>query len=309
MSYRFECDDDTVQDGLRRIATDQIDKAIGECHDDTLDEHQTVHKVRKRCKKLRGLIRLVRPGFDEYATENAHYRDAAHTLSILRDTEATIESYDALLSTYDEQIERRALASIRRRLTLRQKEAVHNRDLQAKLAAFAERMVDGRDRAQDWELDAEGFDALAGGLANTFKRARKSMAGARSSPSPQSFHEWRKRIKYHWYHARLLQLIWSEPMAAHCDAADYLSDLLGSHHDLAVLRQRVSDDPRAYGEVADVEVLVGLIDRRQAGLAAEAFQLGDRLLAERPSALTRRWHAYWIAWRGDRSACRAAITA
>ena len=46
----------------------------------------TVHDVRKRCKKVRGLLRLVRPGLGpDYRRANADVRDAARELSSLRD--------------------------------------------------------------------------------------------------------------------------------------------------------------------------------------------------------------------------------
>lgn len=63
MAYALAQDDDTVEAGMRRIAAEQIERAIAEIDDTGLDRHETVHQVRKRCKKVRGLVRLVRPAF------------------------------------------------------------------------------------------------------------------------------------------------------------------------------------------------------------------------------------------------------
>ena len=60
MSYAFRLDE-PVQESIIRIAREQISKAIDEIEDEDLDRHDTVHQVRQRCKKLRGLIRIVRP--------------------------------------------------------------------------------------------------------------------------------------------------------------------------------------------------------------------------------------------------------
>jgi hypothetical protein len=49
MSYRFE-DGESAGEGLRRIAREQVEKALGETLDEDLDRHATVHQVRKRCK-------------------------------------------------------------------------------------------------------------------------------------------------------------------------------------------------------------------------------------------------------------------
>lgn len=308
MAYRFKLDDASVGEGVRRIAVEQIDKAIEELDDASLDARLTVHQVRKRCKKLRGVVRLIRPAFPDYSRENATYRDAARELSFLRDTEALIETYDRVTGLYEAQIDRQAFASIRRRLTLRQKEAEARDDLADRLDAFRETMVEAKVRALRWSLEGNGADAIAGGLADTYGRARKAMKAARRKPSAEAFHEWRKRIKYHGYHARLLTPAWEGPIAAHHAAADALGKTLGAHHDLDVFTQALADEPDAYGRTGDIEVFVALMDERRKGLEAEAFDIGERLLCEPADALSDRWGAYWRAWRktGDLPAAAAA---
>jgi len=96
MGYRFERDA-TVQKDLRRIAIAQIDGAVASIDDHGLASGVVVHEVRKSCKKLRGLLRIVRPGFDGYARENGAFRDMAAALSPLRDAAVLIETYDALM--------------------------------------------------------------------------------------------------------------------------------------------------------------------------------------------------------------------
>ena len=69
MAYTFKRGK-SVQKNVRHIAESQVDKAIAEIDDSDLSMSDTVHQIRKRCKKLRGLIRLVRPRFGAYAAEN-----------------------------------------------------------------------------------------------------------------------------------------------------------------------------------------------------------------------------------------------
>ncbi|MEJ2431861.1 MAG: CHAD domain-containing protein [Pseudolabrys sp.] len=256
--------------------------------------HEKVHQLRKRCKKLRGLIRLVRPVFADYATENAALRDIARTLSFVRDTDVLIGTYDAVVEAYDDQIEHATFAPIRRKLTLRRKAlGERRRDIDRRLAQFGDTMNETRRRARHWRIADNGFAALSAGLAKTYKRAGKAMAACQAEPTPAAFHEWRKRIKYHAYHARLLAPVWPGPMKAHRQAVERLGDLLGEHHDLAAFQQTLAAAPNDFGHAADVEVMIGLARRRQAALAAEAFPLGARLLAEPASALRDRWQAYW----------------
>lgn len=62
MSHRIE-PREPVEDAVRRIAVEQIEKARDDLDDDDL--RRAVHEVRKRCKKLRALLRLVRPAMEE----------------------------------------------------------------------------------------------------------------------------------------------------------------------------------------------------------------------------------------------------
>lgn len=295
--------------GLQRIAVSQIDKAIAEIDDGELSAHETIHQVRKRCKKLRGLIRLVRPVFADYQTENRTFRDAANELSDIRDWQAVIETYDILVGRYADQIDNSAFSSIRRRLARHRRQAREDRDLPGTLINFRGTMIDSRRRAAAWTVDGEGFDALAGGLAKTYKRARKAMRRAERDPTADTLHEWRKRIKYHWYHARLLRDIWPEVVGAHRDAAGRLAAMLGDHHDLAVLRDTLLEEPAEFGAPADLEAFVGLVERRQAAFQAEAFALGRKPLAEKRSALLRRWGAYWTVWESEKMAREEALAA
>ncbi|MDQ0313778.1 CHAD domain-containing protein [Amorphus orientalis] len=295
MGYRFKRTDESVADGARRIAIEQIDKAIAEIDDTALDRHVAVHQVRKRCKKLRGLVRLIRPSFPDYAKENAAFRDAARELSGLRDTEALLEAYDSLTGLHEDQIDRQAFGSIRRRLTLRQKQ-VKDDDIDRKLAGFREQMVLAKVRALRWQIEDDGAETFADGLAKTYARARKAMRTTRKDPTAETFHDWRKRVKYHGYHARLLAPVWPEPMTVHVDAAATLADLLGDHHDLDVFEATLREEPDAFGDPKDIEVFLALIGRRRTSLEHDAFALGDRLLAETDRALAERWTAYWHAW-------------
>lgn len=309
MSYHLTRNDGSVEKGLRRIALDQIDAAIAEVDDGDLDAHATVHQARKRCKKLRGLVRLVRPSFKDYAAENAAFRDAADELGDIRDSEAAVETYDKLLRCYGDQIDPSAFASIRDRLAARRRKAGRGGRVDERLSGFRATMVVARRRAEAWTIEDDGFAAVSGGLGKTYKRARKAMRRACDDPTAAKLHAWRKRVKYHWYHARLMREIWPEVVGAHRDAADALGELLGEHHDLAVLEATVREAPRAFGRPTDLDVFAGLIGRRRGVLAAEAFSLGPRLLAEKPGALLRRWDAYWRAWRSQETARERAAAA
>src|SRR6056297_195459 len=99
MGYVLERDE-SVEDGVRRIAREQLDDAVDDLEnliDD--DPADAVHDVRKRCKKVRGLVRLVRPslGEDTYRVANDTARDAGRHLSDLRDATALMETFELVV--------------------------------------------------------------------------------------------------------------------------------------------------------------------------------------------------------------------
>jgi len=293
MAYRFS-QDKTIEHNLRSIAGQQIDRAIDEVEDATLDRDEAIHQVRKRCKKVRGLIRLVRPAFDDYALANEQLRNAARPLSQARDAGAMVECFDELMSHYGDEVDGERLAPIRAQLEQRRQEALRNQVvLEDRLGTFVQRMREVRPLVDQWQIDADGFEAIAPGLGKTYKRARKGLKRAYRKRDADNFHEWRKRVKYHWCHNRLLRDIWPGVMKARVKETHRLSGLLGDEHDLAVLRQVVSDQQNSVGDTGDLQLLLGLIDRRRAELQAAARPLGERLFGEKPKRLTARYADYW----------------
>jgi len=294
MAYSFKPSDRSVRDGVIRIARDQIDTGIAETADDALSPADRIHQARKRCKKLRGLIRLVRPAFPDYAAENAAFRDAARRLSDIRDAAALVEICDALKDHFGDQLAERAFAGIRGHFAARARQLETGPEAAAGLSRLRADLEDARSRTAGWALTEDGAAAVTGGLAKTYRRARKAMAAAREDPTGQTLHAWRKRVKYHWYHLRLLKSV-SPVIAAAVDEADRLSDLLGTHHDLHVMESALDDA----GEIADaaaLEAFRGLLHARRARLETAAFDRGRALFREPPDGLAARVGGYWEAW-------------
>lgn len=299
MAFQLGRGDSSVAAGIRRIATEQVDRAIAEIEAGDLDRHAKVHQVRKRCKKLRALLRLVRPALPAYADENAFFRETARPLSEIRDSKVMIRTLRSLTSRFEERVEREPLVSS----WLARLE--DDGAVDSALAAARDRFEEARRRIRGWEIDETGFAAVADGLVKTYARARHGMADALNLATAEAFHEWRKRVKYHGHHARIVETVWPDGIGAHRALAEDLADLLGEEHDLSELRSRLeaaSDD--ALRPSCGRDVLLERIDRRRAALRRAARDAGRRLLAEKPKRLLARWEAYWEAWRDERAADR-----
>ena len=296
MSYSLRKSDPSLTHALRRIAQSQIDAAIGEIDDPDLDPASTVHQVRKRCKKLRGLIRLMRPGLKAYAGENAAIRDLARDLSALRDAGAMLETVAALEERFSGVIGGDFFTDVRRDL---QASGAPTTDetIRAHLKRARKSLKALRDRTETWQVKGQAPDVLAGGVGLTYKRAVRAMAVAGKDGTPENFHEYRKRVKYHWYQMRLLKRVWPAVFHARIVEARHLATELGEHHDFAVFRLTVLPDLKC-ADKRVCEVLGGLIEAEEARLAPLCLKHGRRLFAEDADSFGERVGAYWRAWRG-----------
>jgi hypothetical protein len=137
--------------------------------------------------------------------------------------------------------------------------------------------------------------SIGEGLTCVYCRGSAACAAATADMSVEKLHEWRKQTKYLFYQLEVLRPICPEPMKELIDEADRMGELLGDDHDLAVLRQFLTDVPGRFGD--DVGVLVALIDRRRAELEEEAVSRGHLLFQEGPEAFAARLKGYWSSWR------------
>ena len=285
--------------GLTRVAAGQAERALEHLRESSAGDATTadaVHRFRKDMKKQRAVLRLLRDelGDERYRRANARFRDAARALSETRDAEVKLKTLDSLRG-HAVELPEEAVESWRKILD-RDREAATNaaRDQPLVDRTIAE-IEAGLREIHEWGPEGGSWETIGGPVTLTYRRGRKAMRAAAAGGGDLDFHEWRKRAKDLWYDLRLLRDAWSGPLGATADEAGRLSELLGDHHDLAVLREDLGE--RNLGE-EETRTLAAAIDLRQEELAGEAPALGRRLYAERPKGFARRLRRYWEAWRG-----------
>lgn len=282
---------------VRAIAGEQIDKALAECEatDKSLDE--TVHGLRRRCKKMRGLLRLIEPHFKDFALENRAFRDAADGLAGARDSAVMVETFQALLAKDSQRggkarLDAEQAGRVLRRLQERLGEAAGSGEGRDLLMAFAGLMRAARKRVEDWSIRGSGFSRIGDGLETTYRQMREGMQAAMEDVTAEALHDWRKDTKYHWHHVSLFEGCAPELLAGRKTLLDDLGELLGDHHNLVVLDETLSGERGLAG--SDIMAVQKLIVERQAELAERAFALGRQLTAEKPATLRRRFEDYWV---------------
>jgi CHAD domain-containing protein len=304
MSYCFT-NHETVPEGIKRMAREQLDKAIAQTKPTAKRRDEAIHDARVSIKKLRALLRLAQSKRMNhvFAKELRCYRDAGRLLSEMRDAAVMVEALDKLVGHYAEQLTPKAFAELRKPFV-----RTLNRQYFHKNKAFAEMartLKSARRRVATWSLNDDGFCAVRQGLKHSYKKGLVGMARVQTEPCVETYHKWRKRVKELWYQVRLLKSTWPATVKQLADELEQLADYLSDDHDLAILRQRVlQQSPK---DRTQQEALVALIDQRRGELEAEANRLGERIYVERPKAFARRFGVYWRTWSAEATIDRIPV--
>ena len=237
---------------------------------------EAIHQVRKRCKRVRAIVRLLRPRAKAiYLRENAAFRKMARRFSSFRDADVQLKTFDELVP--DPASERFCVLQdpiVMRHETKEPKPAI---DLTVGELNEAEVRLKGANIT-----DSEGSDLIESGLRSCYGRGQRAMLRACDKRDDAAFHEWRKRVKDLGYEMRILRELWPAVLGRLRKQLDKLGDLLGKHHDLlrsAALKQ--IDDISG----KTVRQFLELVESRKLELQTEAQTIGERVYAEKPGIL------------------------
>ena len=295
-AYRLKAEEGAAA-GVPRIALGRTEKALERLEGTGGDElAAAIHGARKDLKKLRGLLRLVRDelGKKTFEAESRRYREAGRLLSGNRDAEVKLETL-ADLHRRSPDLSAESVEGWEGTLETERDEraAAARADNEGRIATARAEIEVGQRKIEKWRLRTDSWSLVGPGLLRSYRDGRKAMGRVLAKRSAENVHEWRKRAKDLWYQLRIVEDAWPELLGATVDQAHELTDLLGDHHDLAVL----ADDLHARTDIVDRGAFETAIAKRQGELLDAALEIGRRLYAEKPKAFRRRIKRYWLAWR------------
>ena len=292
MAFRLK-PDKSVSSEIRRIVLRQLETAISELRsvgDPESDE--AIHDARRRVKKIRAVIRLVRPVLDQSSVAvDKDLRDVSHLLAPVADGQGVIATLDQLARRYQDLLPPRVVASIRAGLVDRGARADRHAWTEQVLQTAAAALRAERRHVKEWRLHADGFRAIAPGLERSVRRARNAMMQAWARPDAAHYHAWRRYVKDHWFHVRLLEGPCANRLAAEQRRLEALDGMLGEHHNLVLLRHVLVTDSRVSRQ--QTAQCLRIVSSYQRVLRQHAQSLGARIYAEKPRRFVRRVKQLW----------------
>jgi CHAD domain-containing protein len=295
MSYRFKVNE-PIPEALSRIGLEQIDTARVRLARRT-DIATAIHDTRRALKRLRALLRLVRPALSDatYGREAKRLAGIGRLLADARDQHVMQQTLTKLAERFDDFPKHVRVELDKLMANGSDRKGARNSSQGRRQA------LQGLEQARTFFARIEGndvtFDHLTGGLERSYRRARRAFKQAYAHPSDEAFHEWRKAVQQHWRHMQLLSRGWPEEMSGRAAEAKELSRLLGEDHDLHVALAFASKKGKAVLAEKDLAALVTMGRSLQAELREQARPRGARLFAEKADDLTERIQCYWSAAR------------
>ena len=295
MSYRFKLNE-TVAAGASRVALEQIE--IAEARLASREDTATaIHDARRCLKRLRALLRLIRPAL----AETIFRREANRLAGIGR----------LLADARDRHVLQQTLARIDTRFgTLPKSVGVKLTKLMANGSGARSARAGAQERRQALEgLEAArkffarigrreiGFEHLAAGVERSYRRARRTFRAAYENGSDEAFHEWRKTVQQHWRHMQLISRAWPDVLSGRAAEAKELSRLLGDDHDIHVLLTLATDRGKSVLSADEIDALTAMCRSIQGELRQQAKPRGARLFAEPAGNLRECMVLYWSAAR------------
>lgn len=294
---------ESIPDGIRRLASEQVKIALDQLTASQFGLDERIHTTRKAFKKIRAILRLVRDeiGQDIYHQENIAYRDAGRLLAPMRDSTVLINTLDSIIERFTDQLKTENLKSLRAQL-LNHQDRIRQQTINSRVFPQVISALDqASTRIKRWPLTHNDFSAFHKGLKRVYKRGYRSMETTIDQPTTENLHEWRKRIKYLWYHTRLLKDTWTNILDEMAGELHTLSDHLGDDHDLAVFSQMVLYETEIVRNI-DLDTqktLSNLINSWRSEHQTNAYSIGKRIYAEKPNTFTHRMATYWQAAKMD----------
>lgn len=289
MAFRFKRRSGMAKQ-LEHIVRAELDASLAALSGAVVDE-EAIHGARKGVKKARAVLRLLRaPLGSGFVKENAQLRGVGHSLSSIRDAAVALETLRALGGRYRVALPAPVVRTAARVLGDR-KQTMDDRA--GPIVEHARRvLVRSTTSAPASVRDAATFRTARRGAVHGYHSAQNSMESLAVDSTAIAFHEWRKKVKTHFYQVQLFERL-HQGARRRAKTLGRLETWLGEEHDLALLRETVISGDDEFGGARSRALLLGCIVRRQTALRKQALALGRRTFAQRPRAFESAVTSWW----------------
>jgi CHAD domain-containing protein len=293
--------DETIASGVMRIADQEIGRAIRRIEHPTRERAADVHEVRTSIKKIRAMLRLVRPVIPEraFTRENAALRSAARHLSGARDAAVARRTITRCAKTTGR---KPAVQSTLLDLLLPEESHESPDVVERAMAIVAGELKVIRARLGRLHLCESEWEAIEPGLRKVMRQCRRRMRVAIESDEDEDFHRWRIRVKNLYHELQLVESIWPKRLGKMLACLRKLQRRIGDLHDVAVAKALLAANAATPATREKIDPIVERLDARAARLKRDSRKLGHQLFDKKPGTLLKKLRRRWRKWSDHVSA-------
>ncbi len=273
-----------------KIALTQVSEAIRLAASKERNSPASVHELRRIFKRLRSLWRLVRPfaaGKSLARESDKSLRGAGRLLSRHRDAHIVRKTLRRIERNAKTDSERKAIGRIIEALKtlISQKVATRLPDIRwGKISKTLQQ------EAERWRtLQEQGENDWRVGVVQTYRKGRRLASLAFADNRPETFHSWRKWVKYLSIQLDALSENGLKVDSKTLKKIAQLAERLGNYHDLDNVRQMVRDHLETVADFRTVQCFYQVVLRMESR-AIRRFQKGYKaVFASKPKIFIAKW--------------------
>jgi CHAD domain-containing protein len=287
-----------LQKEFLRISNQIISQSLNDISDDTKENDELVHTLRKRVKNVRTILKLLRKevGEEFYKKNNFLLRDLNRRSASIRNYFAIINLVQSNLELADNKQLKEALTLLELRLKADFENVRNNTDYSTLFSNYKTQLGKYQTHLNKFNVDESRFGIIKAGLLNIYTEGQDLLNLCIKTPTDKNLHEWRKTTKDFYYITNSLSPIWKPVYTAYAKEIKALSDILGMVNDYFELNhyiQSLVDNPY------DFSMLIDLIDTNRQKLITKAYQLGRRIYAIDSDSFIIQFKAYFLCFKKD----------
>jgi CHAD domain-containing protein len=281
---------ESLRTGLLRVVDELIGSLTTNQAHLTRNGEEDIHRVRTTIKRLRALLRLIRPAIDPafFNRENDRLGTAAGLLSFARDTEVACRTLKTL--PVSDETDQEAVRSVLSSLETR---AQQPKDIQETMAEVNRRLEQARLNFHRLKLRGSDRQILEVGLRAVYRQGRQRMKTAIKQGQDNAFHRWRIRAKNLYYELQFLESVWPKRIDRLVSRLSDLEDQIGRDHDAAVLREWLKKQPGTFGSDETVQRVVACLDDQTRALRQKVAPLGRKIWRQKPRRFAQKVVRHW----------------
>jgi CHAD domain-containing protein len=282
-----------LSENARKLGARQIDAVLKRLAIKS-KQARAVHEARKTMKRLRALLRLIKPALDKktFRVNEEQLKEIGRSLSGARDIQAMLECIAKLEAAEPDAAKEPVGIALKDHLEIQRREA--ESELLGRSGSGLQKQLRQVKKAfAGLQIEGVGAEIIFTSIQKDYAAARDAFHHAYEAERDEAFHEWRKLVQRHWRQLLLIEAGWPSMIRQQINIVNELADMLGDDHDLYMLADRIRGADKALGNQKQIDAYLALCRSRQEILRMRAKLLGERLFSEKPASIAARLTAYW----------------